>query len=332
MNTEKKCLVIGSNSFSGSSYINHLLNNDFTVIGCSRSKSINNVFLPYSLSLKKNNFSFFPIDINKDLPELINIIYNNEIPYIVNFAAQSMVAESWDNPSHWFNTNVMSTVNLHNELKNFKFIKKYVHISTPEVYGNCTGLVNENSSFNPSTPYAVSRAAADMSLNTYGEAYNFPYIITRAANVYGPHQQLYRIIPRTILYLLLGKKLQLHGGGSSNRSFIHIEDVCDATLKIMLKGKIKNTYHISTNEIISIKSLVENICNKLNISFEKNIDIVAERLGKDSNYSLDSSKLRKELSWDDLINLDSGIDRCIKWVTNNLSTLQKQSFKYVHKK
>ena len=329
---EKKCLVIGSNSFSGSSFVDHLLNQKFNVYGCSRSKLIDNVFLPHSSSIKKNNFNFYQIDINKDLTKLINLINKNEIPYIVNFSAQSMVAESWDNPSHWFNTNVISTINLHNELKNLKFLKRYVHVSTPEVYGNCTGSVDESFNFNPSTPYAVSRAAADMSLNTFGKAYEFPYVITRAANVYGPHQQLYRIIPRTILYLMLGKKLQLHGGGLSKRSFIHINDVCDATLKIMLKGQNNNTYHISTTKIVTIKSLVQKICKKLNLNLDENVEIVGERLGKDSNYSLDSTKLRNNLSWNDKVKLDDGIEKCINWVSDNLSILKKQPHEYIHKK
>ena len=156
-------------------------------------------------------------------------------------------------------------------------------------------------------------------------------LITRAANVYGPHQQLYRIIPRTILYLLSGKKLQLHGGGLSKRSFIHINDVCDATFKIMLEGKNNNTYHISTTQIVTIKSLVQKICKKLNLSFDKNVDVVGERLGKDSNYSLDSTKLRNNLGWNDQVNLDEGIEQCINWVTDNLNNLKKQPHEYIHK-
>ena len=110
-----------------------------------------------------------------------------------------MVGESWLNPDHWMMTNVVSTVRLHDRLRSFDFLERYVHVTTPEVYGSTEGWVREDAPFNPSTPYAVSRAAGDMSLRTYFATYGFPVVFTRAANVYGPGQQLYRIIPRTIL-------------------------------------------------------------------------------------------------------------------------------------
>jgi dTDP-glucose 4,6-dehydratase len=150
-------------------------------------------------------------------------LINREKPsFVINFAAQSMVGESWINPDHWFMTNVVSTVRFHERLRRCAFVKKYVHVTTPEVYGSTSGLVNENALFNPSTPYAVSRAAADMSLKTFFAAYRFPVVFTRAANVFGPGQRLYRLVPKTILFINLGKKLQLHGGGYSERSFITI--------------------------------------------------------------------------------------------------------------
>jgi len=242
-----------------------------------------------------------------------------------------MVAESWLNPGDWFMTNVVSTIKFHDELRRYDFLKRYVHVSTPEVYGSCTGFVDEDYPFNPSTPYAVSRAAADMSLRTFRAAYNFPVVTTRAANVYGPGQQLYRIIPRTILYILLGRKLQLHGGGVSTRSFIHMQDVSDATWKIMQKGKDGNTYHISTDEVISIRELVERICFKLGVSFEDHVEFVGERAGKDAAYHLDSTKLRTELGWQDRINLDQGLDECIAWVKSNFETLKTQPLVYQHK-
>ena len=242
-----------------------------------------------------------------------------------------MVGESWADPGDWFTTNVVSTVKLHDELRKCDFLQRYVHISTPEVYGSCSGFVKEDFQFNPSTPYAVSRAAADMSLKTFSETYNFPVVTTRAANVYGPCQQLYRIIPRTILFILLGRKLQLHGGGTSTRSFIHIGDVSDATWRIMEGGKNGDTYHISTNDVISIRDLVSHICTRLNVRFEDHVEIVGERLGKDSAYHLESSKVRAELKWQNQINFDQGLDECIAWVTENFEALRAQPYDYVHK-
>ena len=170
-----------------------------------------------------------------------------------------------------------------------------------------------------------------MSLRTFHSAYNFPVVTTRAANVYGPGQQLYRIISRTILFVLLGKRLQLHGGGVSTRSFIHMADVSDATWRIMLNGSNGDTYHISTSEVVSIRELVERICNKLQVSFEDHVEMVGERIGKDSAYHLDSSKIRTELGWTDSVTLDQGLDECIAWVKENFESLKDTNFDYIHK-
>jgi dTDP-glucose 4,6-dehydratase len=228
-------------------------------------------------------------------------------------------------------TNAVSTVMFHDELRKCDFLKRYVHISTPEVYGSCSGFVKEDFPLNPSTPYAVSRAAADMSLRTFRSTYNFPVVSTRAANVYGPGQQLYRIIPRTILFILLGRKLQLHGGGTSTRSFIHIRDVSDATWRIMKNGHDGDIYHISTNEVISIHDLVAKLCSKIGVRFEDHVEVVGERMGKDSAYHLDSTKLRTELNWKDHIALDQGLDECISWVRDNFDALKAEHYDYIHK-
>src|SRR3989338_775973 len=165
-----KVAVIGSNSFSGSHYIDHLL-----------EKSI---YLPYK---KKNpsRFKFHQLDLNKDMNHIIRLFDAEKPEYIVNFASQSMVGESWEHPEHWYKTNVLSTVAMANSLKGKPYLKKYVHISTPEVYGSCSGKVDESAPFNPSTPYAASRAAADVFLQLMVKTFGFPAVFTRAANVYG---------------------------------------------------------------------------------------------------------------------------------------------------
>lgn len=323
-------LIIGSNSFSGATFVDYALAQGGQVIGASRSPEPNSAFLPYKWHEHKN-FTFYELDLNRHLKKLMELIGDIKPAYVVNFAAQSMVGESWKNPGDWFLTNAVSTINFHDELRKCEFLKRYVHISTPEVYGSCSGFVGEDFPFNPSTPYAVSRATADMSLRTFRAAYNFPVVTTRAANVYGPGQQLYRIIPRAILFILLGRKLQLHGGGVSTRSFIHMRDVCDATWKVMKNGKDGETYHISTDEIISIRSLVGRICAKLDVEFDDFVDFIDDRVGKDSAYHLASNKIRAELGWDDEIALEQGLDECIKWVKENLEILKGQSFDYRHK-
>lgn len=326
-----KCLVIGSNSFSGASFVDYLLQQGIKTIGTSRSPESHRAFLPYRWSDRQADFRFVQCDLNHDLEKLMDLVKAEKPGYVVNFAAQSMVGESWKNPDHWFMTNVVSAVRLHDRLRQCDFLEKYVHVTTPEVYGSTDGFIRENTPFNPSTPYAVSRAAGDMSLRTYFDAYKFPVVFTRAANVYGPGQQLYRIIPRTILFIMLGRKLQLHGGGHSRRSFIHMKDVSDATWRITKDAPSGETYHISTNEIVTIRELVERICLKLSVKFEDHVEVIGERMGKDAAYMLDSKKLRETLGWQDRVSLDAGLDDCIAWARRNFDDLRQLPYEYIHK-
>ncbi|MFA5100158.1 MAG: GDP-mannose 4,6-dehydratase [Candidatus Omnitrophota bacterium] len=326
----KKMIVIGSNSFSGSHFVDHLLKRGFDVIGISRSPEPNAVFLPYK-NAPKRNFRFYRADLNSDLDKILKVIRAFRPGYVVNFAAQSMVGESWAHPEHWFQTNVVANVKLHDRLRECAFIRKYVHVSTPEVYGNCNGVVKENTVYNPSTPYAVSRAAADMSLMSFYKTYGFPVVFTRAANVYGPGQQLYRIIPKTILSFIIGRKVPLHGGGRSVRSFIHIADVADGTLRTAISGAPGEIFHFSTPRRISIRDLVQMIAEQMNVPFADNVESTGDRQGKDAAYLLDSSKAKKILHWKDRIGLEQGIEETIGWVRDNLSILKKQPFNYIHK-
>lgn len=323
-------VVIGSNSFSGAYFVDYLLQEGLDVIGISRSPEPDPVFLPYK-KRKKSSFRFHQMDLNVDLDEIVKGIKNSKPDYVVNFAAQGMVAESWLHPEHWFQTNVVANVRLHDQLRRCDFLKKYIHISTPEVYGSHEGIIKENTIYKPSTPYAVSRAAADMSLMSFYRAYRFPVAFTRSANVYGAGQQLYRIVPRTILFALLGKKLKLHGGGRSIRSFIHIRDVAAGTLQVALQGDLGDIYHFSTDKNISIRSLVKLILKQMGESFEEHVEDTEDRLGKDTAYLLDSSKARKELGWHDQIRLEQGVEETIAWVRDNLDVIKNEPFDYIHK-
>jgi dTDP-glucose 4,6-dehydratase len=221
--------------------------------------------------------------------------------YIVNFCSQSLVAESWVTPWDWAHTNLTQTTKLFEEARKRQF-KKFIHVSTPEVYGS-TGKtwVKEWQPFKPTTPYAVSRAAGDMMLKAYHKAYAFPAIITRTANIYGPGQPDYRIIPKAIAYKRKGGALPLHGGGASIRSFIHIRDACRATYLIAKNGKVGETYHISTSKAHGIKDVVEMIGCKW--------EHVPDRLGKDYAYLLNSDKVR-DMGWTDFITLEEGLEEC----------------------
>lgn len=327
----KRFLVIGSNSFSGAYFVKDLLDRGDQVLGVSRSDEPHKVFLPYKWQTHKCGFSFHQIDINHQIEELLHLVKEQKPEYVVNFAAQGMVAQSWETPEHWYQTNVVGQVKLHNQLRKFPFIKKYVHVSTPEAYGSTDGWIKESFHFAPSTPYAVSRAACDLHLMSFFKAYQFPVCFTRAANVYGPGQQLYRIIPRAMLYAREGKKMQLHGGGHSVRSFIHMKDVADATYRIAIDGVAGDSYHISTSDIVSIRELVEKVCALTDRPFADLADVSEDRLGKDQAYLLDSEKLRKELGWSHTVSLDDGLKETLEWVDVNLDVLKSLPADYIHK-
>lgn len=330
----ERILVIGSNSFSGSSFVAHALQAGATVVGTSRSPEPHPAFLPYRWSTDpalSSRFRFHQMDLNHDTDRLAAAVEEFRPEYVVNFAAQSMVAESWLNPDHWYQTNVVANVRLHEKLRRFDFIQRYVHVSTPEVYGSCSGNVTEDARFNPSTPYAASRAACDLHLLTYYKNYRFPVVFTRAANVFGPGQQLYRIIPRTILFTQLGRRLQLHGGGHSVRSFIHIRDVAEGTLRVARQGIPGEAYHLSTRVTHSIRQVVELTCRKLGVPFEEAVEVVGDRPGKDAAYLLDASKARSTLGWNEAIDFETGLDETIAWARTHLDALRQQPLDYQHK-
>ena len=334
MSDPKRIVVIGSNSFSGASFVSHCLREGWEVLGTSRSVEAHPVFLPYRWQRtpeELSRFRFSQLDLNRHTKEILDATAEFHAPYVVNFAAQSMVAESWENPDHWYQTNVVANVRLHDGLRKMSGLKKYVHVSTPEVYGSCSGDVREDARFNPSTPYAASRAACDLHLQTFIRQYNFPAVFTRAANVFGPGQQLYRIVPRTLLFLALGQKLQLHGGGHSVRSFIHIDDVSEGTLRAALRGDPGDVFHLSTKRTISIRDLVALMCDQAGVKFEDFAEIVADRPGKDSAYLLDASLARTRLGWQDRVSLEEGIADTKRWIDINLDTLREQPKNYTHK-
>jgi len=326
-------LVIGSNSFTGSHFISYLLSKGIRCVGISRSKELEAPFLAYKWSKKSSEiYDFYQYDVNNNIQEIVDLIEDKKFTHIVNFAAQSMVGQSWTYPEDWYQTNIVSLSKLINKIKDFSFIKRYLSVTTPEVYGSTNGWIKENFNFHPSTPYAISRAAQDLHLKALYENFSFPVIFTRAANVYGPGQSLYRIIPRAIIEALTGGKLVLDGGGKSLRSFIHAQDVASATLKISLKGKVGSSYHISGKESIYIKDVVRLVAKSCEVEMNGFVEIGPDRKGKDSAYLLDSVKLREELNWEDKIILTEGLEETLQWSKDNLKFLTNYTREYVHKK
>ena len=326
----EKIFVLGSNSFTASHFINHALSENLEVVGVSRSEELDSVFLPYKQNTN-GKFQFYKLNINENLDEIMELINEFKPDYIINFSAQGMVEESWKRPEQWLTTNFLSAVKFHDRLRSYSGLKRYIQSSTPEVYGSTIEPVNENAGYNPSTPYAVSKAACDMSLNAWFSRYNFPVILTRAANVYGPGQQLYRIIPRTIMYIKQGKKLSLHGGGKVRRSFIYITDVSKAILGLARNGESGQAYHLATNQIVTISDVVNLICKKMDVNFSDHVKITDTRGKQDDAYLMNSDKVRQQLLWNDDVSLEQGIEKTISWVDKNFNQLLKQPENYVHK-
>jgi dTDP-glucose 4,6-dehydratase len=328
----EKVTVIGSNSFSGSDFIDLILTDrDYPVIGISRSIEKSELFLPYKRNPNKDRFTFFQLDLNTDSAAIQELLTKEKPAYIVNFAAQSEVAPSWEHPEQWFQTNAVSLAVLINFLRKQRWLKRYVHISSPEVYGTCEGIVKEDAPMNPSTPYAASKAAGDLLLFTMVKNFSFPMVMIRSTNVYGAHQQLFKIITRTVIYLMLGKKIQLHGGGVAVKSYIHIRDVSYGELAAMEHGNDSQIYHLSPDQGIAVRDVVKKICDIMGKSFDENTEIVAERLGQDKAYVIDATRAREELGWRPKIGFEKSLKDVVQWVEEFWTEILKQPLGYVHK-
>ncbi len=325
-----KVLILGSNSFAGSCFVDYLLNKNLIVYGVSRSneKKINK----YKFNKNIKNFKFLKADLNKNFDIYKKLIIKNKFKYIVDFLGQGMVAESWENPKDWIKTNIVSKTKLIDFLLTKKFLKKYLRISTPEVYGSSQKKINEKQSYKPSTPYAITHMTIDRYLEVYNKQFNFPCVILRFANFYGETQPLYRIIPKTISSVINKKKLPLHGNGKSLRSFIYIDDFCSSIFLALKKSKIGKIYNVSSNEIISIQNLIKMICSITKYSYKNLVKVKKDRKGKDFKYFMNNKKIIRELNWKNKITLKKGLQKTIEWHFKNTKFLKNEKMIYIHKK
>jgi dTDP-glucose 4,6-dehydratase len=323
-------LVLGSNSPSAASFCAHAADLGLVVVATSRSAEKHDVFLPYKWKGRRA-LTFHQVDLNRDLDRLKALLLQERPKYVVNFASQSMVAQSWENPAHWMQTNVVALVDLLELLRSLDFLERYLHFSTPEVYGSTPGWIRESRHYAPSSPYASSRAAGDMNVTLWNATYGLPAIITRAANVYGEGQQLYRIIPRTYLCCYTGAKLPLQGGGLSERAFIHFDDVSRALMLVLERGRNGEDYHLSPRSAVSIRDLVQKICDKAGVRFEDVVELAPDRLGKDQAYLLDSAKMNDRFGWSPQVDFDEGLDRCGRWCRDHIDLLKQLPQVYHHK-
>jgi dTDP-glucose 4,6-dehydratase len=318
------CLVIGSNSFSGQDFIDEALSStDWEIVGVSRQPEKSPLWLSYKNNHRLKDFRFIKADINQH--------FAAPMPdYVVNFAAQSEVAPSWKNPDHWMQTNGVALASM---IKMFLrgTAKRYLHISTPEVYGSTEGEVTETAPYNPSTPYAVSKTAADMLLDVYWREKQFPFVRARAANVYGPRQQLWKIIPKAILCAAAGTRLRLEGGGEQKRSFIDIRSNSRRLLQILQHGRLGETYHISSPSLHSIKEVVSIVAEMSGKRLEDIAQVGPGRPGADRVYHLSTEKADKEFGPLHQIKLFDGIADMIRWFQANMNEIKLYPKEYEHK-
>jgi len=323
-------VVLGSNCFTGSHIVDALLNDPSNqVIGVSRSPEPKDLFLPYKRR-QAANFQFYQIDLVRGFAPLVRLLDEVKPQVVINVAALSEVALSNERPVEYFDINTLAVVKLCNYLRTCSYLERYVHISSAEVFGSCDLPVTEEALFNPSTPYAVSKAAADMYLNALIKNFGFPAVLIRSTNVYGKHQQLFKIIPRTVIYLKLGKVIELHGGGKSIKSFIHIRDVVQG-LRLAIERGRPGAYHFTVVSPQTIADVVYQICRWMGYDAGRATRVVGERLGQDARYWLDCSKANRELGWAPQVPFEQGVREVIEWVETHWAAIQQEPLVYVHK-
>lgn len=326
----KKVAVIGSNCFTGSHIVDAFLDTGTCqVLGISRSDEPLPLFLPYK-KRQSADFSFHKLDAVGQMSVLTALLEAEKPEIVVFVAALSEVALSNDRPVEYFNINTTAVVKLCQFLRGCDWLRRYVHISSAEIFGPCPTPIPETSLFHPSTPYAVSKAAADMHLDVLARNAGFPVTIIRSTNVYGAHQQLFKIIPRSVIYIKQGRQIELHGGGQAIKSFVHIRDVVDGLMSAVERNA-PGAYHFSTESDLTIADIVGLVCKKMQVSFDDVTQTVGERLGQDSRYWLDCTKARTSLGWAPRIEMSDGIGEVVDWIEANWSEITTQPLEYQHK-
>jgi UDP-glucose 4,6-dehydratase len=244
--------------------------------------------------------------------KFIDSVFKEDIEIIVHFAAETHVDNSFGNSCNFSHTNVYGTHVLLEAARKLKNLKKFIHVSTDEVYGESLNdqKFDEISNFNPTNPYAATKAAAEHIVNSYRISYNMPCIITRGNNVYGPRQYPEKLIPKFINLLLRDKNCLIHGNGSNLRTFIHVDDVAEAFIAIIEKAVPGEIYNIGSDNEYSVLEIANELMKKLNK--KDKIEFVKDRNFNDKRYHIDSSKL-KNLGWSEKIKFDQGLQETIDW-------------------
>jgi len=327
----KTYLITGGCGFIGSHFIRYVLEN-------SNSSSILNLDeLTYAgnplnvIDVGENypdRYTFIKGDITDE--KLVKEIFSqNKIDHVIHFAAESHVDRSFEDPMQFMKTNVLGTTVLLNAAKeSWKKdewnSKRFLFISTDEVYGSLTfdekTLFTEESPLKPRSPYAASKAAADLLTQSYFESFGFPVLITRCSNNFGPYQYPEKLIPLMLLNMKKGKTLPIYGNGLNIRDWIYVEDHCKALLEVLDKGQVGEIYNISGEQEYSNITLVNMICeivasltNKKKGHFKKYITFIKDRPGHDLRYTMDCSKMQSETGWKPSHNFIENLTSTVQW-------------------
>ena len=319
----KKIIVTGGLGFIGSNLIDLLIKKNFFVINLDKVSYSSNFYNTKNF-IKSKKYKFIRCDIkNKKIKSLL---YKFKPACIFNLAAETHVDRSIDNPSDFIQSNIVGVYNLLECFKDYskKNKSRLIHISTDEVYGDVIyGRSKEVYPYQPSSPYAASKAASDHLVSSYVRTYKIPAIITNCSNNYGPKQHPEKLIPKLIYNIINNKPLPIYGNGKNSREWIYVTDHCEALLKVFLRGKIGEFYNIGSNKNLNNLQVCSQLLNvsKNLISLGKNVKIkfIKDRPGHDLRYALNSNKIIKKLRWKPKVNFKEGIKLTLKWYIDNES-------------
>ena len=327
----KKIIVTGGLGFIGSNLIDLLIKKKFFVINIDKITYSSNFYNTKSFKNSKN-YKFIKLDI-KD-KKLDKILSKFKPDCIFNLAAETHVDRSIDNPENFIKSNIVGVYNLLESFKKFskKNKSKLIHISTDEVYGDVLkGRSDENYPYQPSSPYAASKAASDHLVSSYVKTYKIPAIVTNCSNNYGPRQHPEKLIPKLIYNILNNLPLPIYGKGLNSREWIYVTDHCEALYKVFLKGKIGQFYNIGSNKNLNnlevCKSLLNTSKKLIDLGKKVKISFIKDRPGHDVRYALNSNKIKKKLNWYPKTNFKKGIELTFKWYKNNRSYYKSLSKK-----
>ena len=310
-----KILITGGAGFIGSNFVSYMLDkyDDYQIVNLDSLTYCGN--LENLTEIEDNpNYTFCKGDITDK--ELVFKI-TSDVDYIINFAAESHVDRSIEDPEIFIKSNVLGTQVLLDAAKKYG-VKKYLQVSTDEVYGSLgkTGYFREDTPLAPNSPYSASKASADLMVRAYNKTFDLPVNITRCSNNYGPYQFPEKLIPLMISNALEDKPLPVYGDGLNIRDWLHVYDHCSAIDLVLHKGKIGEIYNIGGNNEKKNIEIVKLILQNLDKP-ESLIKFVKDRLGHDKRYAIDSSKIQTELGWIPKYTFETGIAETIKWYLDN---------------